>query len=223
MELELALADVVADAVAGDVVEGIGLVHILARRADDGGEFDLVVGFLGTAGDDDRIVGTADRARGLHEQHGLGRHVEPRLRRMIGIVEADGHDLADAGHGWTQPRASVDPGQRGGIERLKPCHAFREQDIARDVVDFPGKIADAAIRIDQAGFFLSRGTIANQFDHSSSCAFAGVLVAALSHGRPLHREPPLDTDRLVNLVEFRRLAVRTQDRIRLPAGDRLVR
>ena len=164
-ELEVALAHVVADAVAGDVVEGVGLVHVLARHADDGGEFDLVVGPFGTPGNDDRIVGAADRARGFHEQHRLRRHFETRLRRVIGIVEADGHDLADAGHGRSQSRVSADLEQRGGVKRRQPRDALREQDVAGDVIDLPGEIAEAAVRIDEAGFLPPRGTVANQFDH----------------------------------------------------------
>src|SRR4051794_2617670 len=49
LDLEIALGHVIADAIAGDVVERIVLGDILGASADDGGNFDLPVEFCGAA------------------------------------------------------------------------------------------------------------------------------------------------------------------------------
>src|SRR3546814_8319178 len=59
LDLEAALGDVVHDAIAGDVLQGVGFIDVLARRADDAGEFDLPVDLLRAARDYDMYMGRA--------------------------------------------------------------------------------------------------------------------------------------------------------------------
>ena len=52
--LERALGDVVRDAVAGDVVEGLGFADVLGPLADDDAELDFPIGLLRAAREDGR-------------------------------------------------------------------------------------------------------------------------------------------------------------------------
>src|SRR5690606_29841766 len=94
-QLEGALRHVVHDAVAGDVIERLGLRHVAGRPADDDAELDLPVGLLGAARDDDVVVGPRDGRRRLHEDDRLGRHGHARLGRVVRVVQTDADELAD--------------------------------------------------------------------------------------------------------------------------------
>src|SRR6185312_5284136 len=65
--LEVALGDVVADAIAGDMVERIGLRNVLRLAADDGSDLDLPVELGGAARLLDGIVRARQRGVGLDE------------------------------------------------------------------------------------------------------------------------------------------------------------
>ncbi len=96
--LERAFGNIVGDAVAGDVVEGIGLGNVLGRLADDDAEFGLPIGLFRTAREADVVVGADDGAGSFHEQDGLFGQSGPGFRGMVGIVEADAHHFADFAH-----------------------------------------------------------------------------------------------------------------------------
>ena len=66
-----AFADVVRNAVAGDIVEGVRLADVLRRRADDDAELDFPIGLRGAAGDADVVVRADDGAGGLHKEDRL--------------------------------------------------------------------------------------------------------------------------------------------------------
>ena len=57
LDLEIALGDVVADAVAGDMIERVGLADIFGAGADDGGDLDFPVELGRAARLLDRIIG----------------------------------------------------------------------------------------------------------------------------------------------------------------------
>ena len=61
LDLEIALGDVVADAIAGDMVERVGFGDILGAGADDGGDLDFPVELGRAARLFDRVVGAAQR------------------------------------------------------------------------------------------------------------------------------------------------------------------
>src|ERR1700710_721902 len=56
LDLPLALRDVIDDAEARDVLQGLGLRHMLALAADDDAEFDFPIRFHGILGDDDLVI-----------------------------------------------------------------------------------------------------------------------------------------------------------------------
>jgi hypothetical protein len=90
--LEIALGDVVADAIAGDMIERVGLADIFGAAADDGGDFDLPVEFLGFARLLDLVVGAAEGGVGLQEEDRLGRNLRAGFLGMVDIVQADGDE-----------------------------------------------------------------------------------------------------------------------------------
>ena len=102
------------DAIAGDVIQRVGLADILRRLADDDAELDFPVGLLRAARDADIVV-RADDGRGrLHEDDRLGRHGGAGLGGVVGIVEADADELADAGDTGAEPRLTATSGRPAG-------------------------------------------------------------------------------------------------------------
>ena len=89
-----ALADVVADDVAGDRLAGsVGVVEVARTLTDDDAELHFPVQFGGTARLTDRIVRADQRVRRLGEQDGLVGHRLPSLRRVVAVVQPDAQDL----------------------------------------------------------------------------------------------------------------------------------
>ena len=87
---------------------------------------------------------------------------------MVGVVQADADELADPGDAGADPRSAVDQRQRRRIDLRQPRQRFRQQRVAADVRDDARQIADLATVIEQAGLFLSGGTISEQFHSLSS-------------------------------------------------------
>ena len=101
--LKLAVADVVDDRVAGDVLERLGLGHAAAVAADHHAELALPVDLVGRdVGDHDRVAGMGQRrARRLHEDVGerllpLGGR-PPALGDVLGVVAGQEQELRRAG------------------------------------------------------------------------------------------------------------------------------
>ena len=163
--LERALGDVVGDAVAGDVVEGVGLAHVLGLLADDDAELDFPVGLRGAAGDADVVVRAVDRAGGLHEEDGLVGDGGAGFGGVLGVVEADAHEFADA----------ADAGAECAVERHRPSGSDVEVEraeliergggerVAGEVVDDAGEAADVAGGVEDAGLFLAGRAEAEEF------------------------------------------------------------
>ena len=93
----------------------------------------------------------------------LRRHRHAGLGGVIGVVEADADelaDLADAGAdaGLTVHAAAACEG-RQPRSRSRPRS---RQDLARDVGDDAGEVADRAVLVEQAGFLLALWAVAQQ-------------------------------------------------------------
>ena len=91
-----AFGDIIADAVAEDVRGGVILADMPTALSDDRNQFDFIVGHHRTARDLDGIIGPVDRSACLGEPDLVRRGLHARLSDMIGIVEANGEDLARA-------------------------------------------------------------------------------------------------------------------------------
>ena len=100
----------------------------------------------------DVVVRADDRAGRLHEDDRLGRHRGAGLGGMVGVVEADADELADAGDAGADARhRRIDQRQAVGIEpaqlgRAPPDRAPRRA-MSRDMA---GEVADRAAGIEQA-------------------------------------------------------------------------
>jgi hypothetical protein len=82
---------------------------------------------------------------------------------VIGIVEPDTDELADAADASAKARLTRDERQRRGIERAKARKARIGQRVARDVVNVARKIADVSVGVDKTRFFLAFRPKAKQF------------------------------------------------------------
>jgi hypothetical protein len=70
LDLKVALGYVVADAIAGNVIERVGLGDVLCAGADDGGDLDLPVELGRAARLSIASFGTAQRGVGLEKKIG---------------------------------------------------------------------------------------------------------------------------------------------------------
>ena len=171
-ELELPLGDVVDQAVAGNVVEGVVFLDVARARADDDSQLDLPVALHRTPGQHHVVVRPADRGGRLHEQDRLVRNGLAGLLGMIGVVEPDAEQLADTAHRAAEPRFRLDRGQRCGIDRRDSRQALRREHRAVDVDDVPRQIAHSTAGIQDAGLLGARLAVPDQLHErpSSECA-----------------------------------------------------
>ncbi len=167
LDLEIALGDVVADTIAGDVIERIGLGNVFGTGADDGGDFDFPVELGRTARLFYRVVGAAQRGVGLQEEDRFGGNRIPGLLGVVAIIQPNGDEFRDAGHGRTQPRLAVDGREFGGIEAGELGQRGRRIGLAIEVFHMIGQIAQLTRFIDQAGLFLANRTVTNKLHFSS--------------------------------------------------------
>jgi hypothetical protein len=100
------------------------------------------------------------------EHDRLRRHRQIRFRRVIGVIEPDADELADASD--TRPDAFVrrHDGQRRWIELRETCERFGQERIARDIADDAGQVADRAAGIEKAGFFAAGSAVSQQLHES---------------------------------------------------------
>ena len=78
---------------------------------------------------------------------------------MVGIVQPDGEDLADAGDRRPQARLALDPRQGRDIQLRQGRQAFGCQRGAVDVPDMVGQIADMTVSIKDTRFLGTLGTV----------------------------------------------------------------
>ena len=118
---------------------------------------------LGAAGQHDVVVWAVDRAGGLHEQDRLLGDRGAGFGGVLGVIEADAHEFADAGDARADADARFDERQLFGIDGAE----FRQRGVregsAGNVVDHADEAANLAGSVDEAGFFLTGRTEAKQF------------------------------------------------------------
>ena len=67
---------------------------------------------------------------------------------MVGIIEANRHDLGDHTDARPEPRPPLDQRQVARIERPQPGKAIRRQDVPGNIRDLPGQIPDPTVGIE---------------------------------------------------------------------------
>src|SRR4029078_725344 len=105
IELEVALGEVDADAIAEHVIEHLAFRDVDARFADDDSQLDFPVDAFGLARHDEIVGRPAQRAGRLQEQSRLFRQRQPVFSGVVAVVQPDADDLADA----AQRRAEYNP------------------------------------------------------------------------------------------------------------------
>jgi hypothetical protein len=169
LDLVLALAHVVDDAIAGHVVERALLRDVARLGADHHAELHLPVALDRVLGQHDRIVRALDAAGGLHEDHRLGRDRQARLGRVVGIVEADGDELAHIGHRAAVARLALDQRQLVGLELAQLGERGIAQLLGADVLDLRAQVAQQTLVVDEAWLLLAWVAVANEFHVCLSC------------------------------------------------------
>ena len=162
LDLEIALGHVVTDAVAGDMVERVGLGDVLGAGADDGGDFDFPVELGRAARLLDGVVGAGEGGVGFQEEDRLGRNRISGLLGMVDIVQPDGDELRDAGDGGAQPRLAADGGKLGGVELGKLLQRSRRVGCAIEIPDLLRQVAQLAGFVDQALLFRALRAVTNK-------------------------------------------------------------
>src|SRR3546814_4850997 len=90
------------------MIERVGLLDIAAGLADHDTQLDFPIGLGAAARDHDVVIGADEARNGLGEEDRFGWGLESGLARMIGIIEADREEFADAVHRHAVARASLD-------------------------------------------------------------------------------------------------------------------
>src|SRR5262245_51076544 len=106
-QLIRAFRDVMDDAVSGHVRQRVLLGHVFRGLADHDAEFDFPVRLDRAARQFDVVVRPDDAGGGLHEDDGFFRNGHARFGGMIGVVQADANELADAADAGTDARCAV--------------------------------------------------------------------------------------------------------------------
>src|SRR6516162_9537297 len=120
LDLEHALRHVVRQAIAGDDIQCLVFGQVAGALANDDGELDLPVELARLLWNDRVVVGPADAGRHLVEDDRLFRSRRAGLRGVVGIVEADGDEIADAAHAGAQPHLAANERQL----RSLPCESW---------------------------------------------------------------------------------------------------
>ncbi len=165
--LELTLGDIIDQHIAGHVVESVLDVDITAGLADDEAEFDFPVHLGRIERLHDIVIGAAQRRGRLGEIDRFRRHRQVRFGGMVGIVEANGDDLADIGDRHAIAWLAFDDRQGVQVLRLQLGQLRQAHLVGGNVTDEGREIADAAVGIDDTGLFLAFWTIAAEFHFSS--------------------------------------------------------
>ena len=145
------------------MVEGVLLRHITGARADHHTELDFPVGLDRAFGQHHRIVGALNTASGLHEHNGFGGNRQAGLGRMVGVIQSNRDELADAGHRAAQTRRALDQRQLLGFEFAQPGQRRIAELVRANVLDHSAQVAQLAVGINLAWFFFSGFAVANKF------------------------------------------------------------
>jgi hypothetical protein len=110
-------------------------------------------------GQHDIIVRSVQATDRLGEQDRLGRHGQMRLRRVIGIVEADRDEFANARDRNAEPRLTRDRRQRARIEFREPSQAGGAEMLRAQIGQLARKIAHDAVTVEKPGLLVARGSV----------------------------------------------------------------
>jgi len=160
LHLERALGEVVHDAVRGDVLHRVGLADVQRVAPDDGAQLDLVVELEPLSRLHDRVGGAIDRAVGLDEEERLGRERGVHLVSVVGVVEADAHDLADAGERAAEPRSTANDGTSRRLDRAQLLEPGGREHRRCDVLHHARQIAQRAVLVDESWLLGSESSVA---------------------------------------------------------------
>ena len=150
-DLELALRDVVHDAVTGDV--GGGRVHrieVARIAADDDAKLHLPVRFLRATRDQHVVVRTDHGVAALQEDDRLARDLCADLCRVIAVVETNAHELSGPRDARCPPGVGRDRAQRctGGEQRIQSGQAARAEELRRPVDEVLAAVEATAVAHD---------------------------------------------------------------------------
>jgi hypothetical protein len=95
------------------------------------------------------------------------------LGRVVRVVQADAHELADVADAGAHARRAGNRGQAGRVDGAEPGKALVRKHRARDIGDLAGQVAQLALRIDQARLFAAAVAVTHEFH-------GGVLPVSLS-------------------------------------------
>src|SRR5262249_10409046 len=153
LDLEHALGDVIGQAIPGDRVHGLALGEIARALADDDAELHLPVELAGLLRDHGVVIGPADAGGHLVEDDRLLGQFQAGFGGMIGIVQADGDEVADFPDAWADAHALPPRGQLLDVRLANPGQARGAKRLACDVRDHLRQVPDPALGIDDTGFF----------------------------------------------------------------------
>src|SRR5262249_34929008 len=167
------------------------LGEVAGARADDDAELDLVVELARVPRDDGGVVRPADAGRRLVEDDRLLGDRHAGLGRVVGVVEADGDEVADtADAGAAAPIALDDRQPAAGRRLLHRGEPLRRERVTGEIGDDLGEIADAPVGVQNPGFFAARWAKAQQLhdDLLSGCS----VWLAQTGGRIMRRARTAD-------------------------------
>ncbi|MCY1222402.1 hypothetical protein D9M72_344920 [compost metagenome] len=130
--------------------------------ADHHTELDLPVGLRRAERQHHVVVRAVQRAVGLQEHDRLGRQRHAGLGGVIGIVQANRHDLADTRPGHAEARA-LDHRQRRHVHLRQPRQRRGRQLARADLAHHGAQVAHAAVCIDHARALGAGIAYSNQF------------------------------------------------------------
>ena len=140
------------DAIAGNMVERLGLADVFARcvpmttpSSTSQSVFSELRGMTTSS------FGPTMAEVAFMKMIGSGGTVRAGFGGMVGVVEADADELADAGDAGPEPRLTVHQRQAGGIERGQLLQRVWIKEPAGNVVDPARGVANAALAVDQTG------------------------------------------------------------------------
>src|SRR5207302_7927349 len=130
--------------------------------ANDCAELDFPVELGRVPGLDHVVARPADTGGRLHEHDRLQRHRQPGFLGVVGIVQADGDELADADIGHAVSRHADHERHRLGLEPRQRAQLARRDLVGADVVDRLREAPQAAFAVDHAGLLVARLAIPAQ-------------------------------------------------------------
>jgi hypothetical protein len=82
---------------------------------------------------------------------------------MVGVIQADADALAGSADARAEPGITRNHRQRFGIERRDAGQPVGQKNLAGDIPDMGGQIADVAVAIEKPRLFLAPRAVTQQF------------------------------------------------------------